>query len=106
GKRPQMGAVARALADVAVVTSDNPRSEDPEAIIAEILAGAGEGPARLVVEPDRRAAIAWAAREGREGDVVVVAGKGHEQGQERQGRMPAYDDRVVARQELEEAMAR
>jgi UDP-N-acetylmuramoyl-L-alanyl-D-glutamate--2,6-diaminopimelate ligase len=103
GKRPQMGAAARALADVAVVTSDNPRSEDPDAIIAEILAGAGEGPADLVVEADRRAAIAWAVREGADGDVVVIAGKGHEQGQERDGRITPFDDRVVAREALEEA---
>jgi UDP-N-acetylmuramoyl-L-alanyl-D-glutamate--2,6-diaminopimelate ligase len=103
GKRPQMGAAARALADVAVVTSDNPRSEDPDAIIAEILAGAGEGPADLGVEADRRAAIAWAVREGADGDVVVIAGKGHEQGQERDGRITPFDDRVVAREALEEA---
>ena len=65
GKRPEMGAAAAALADVAVVTSDNPRSEEPEAIIDEILAGMRDGAARTVVEPDRRAAIAWAVEEGR-----------------------------------------
>jgi UDP-N-acetylmuramoyl-L-alanyl-D-glutamate--2,6-diaminopimelate ligase len=100
GKRPQMGAAVAELADVAVVTSDNPRSEEPEAIIDEILAGMGEGRARRVVEPDRRAAIAWAAREGAAGDVVVIAGKGHEQGQERKGVVTPFDDRVVARQEI------
>ena len=78
GKRPLMGALARALADLAVVTSDNPRSEDPDAIIAEIVAGAVEGPAELVVEPDRRAAIDRAIERGRPGDVVLIAGKGHE----------------------------
>jgi UDP-N-acetylmuramoyl-L-alanyl-D-glutamate--2,6-diaminopimelate ligase len=104
GKRPQMGAVARRLADVAVVTSDNPRSEDPDAIIAEILAGA-EGPAELVVEPDRRAAIGWAIARGGPGDVVVIAGKGHEQGQEREGVVTPFDDRDVARSALAGATA-
>jgi UDP-N-acetylmuramoyl-L-alanyl-D-glutamate--2,6-diaminopimelate ligase len=101
GKRPQMGAFARALADVAVVTSDNPRSEDPEGIIAEIVAGAVDGPAELVVEPDRRAAIGWAIERGRPGVVVLIAGKGHEQGQEREGVVTPFDDRVVAREALE-----
>ena len=99
GKRPQMGAAVAALADVAVVTSDNPRSEEPEAIIEEILAGM-KGGARTVVEPDRRAAIGWAAREGAAGDVVLIAGKGHEQGQERNGVVTPFDDRVVAREAL------
>jgi UDP-N-acetylmuramoyl-L-alanyl-D-glutamate--2,6-diaminopimelate ligase len=96
GKRPQMGDVVRTLADVAVVTSDNPRTEEPDAIIAEILTGAG-GPAEVVVEPDRRAAIALAIARGAAGDVVVVAGKGHEQGQERNGVVTPFDDREVAR---------
>ncbi len=100
GKRPQMGAAAAALADVAVVTSDNPRSEDPEAIIGEILAGAEGGHARVVVEEDRRAAIAWSVAEGAPGDVVVIAGKGHEQGQERNGVTTPFDDRVVAREAI------
>ncbi|WP_217913051.1 UDP-N-acetylmuramoyl-L-alanyl-D-glutamate--2,6-diaminopimelate ligase [Miltoncostaea marina] len=100
GKRPQMGEVARRLADVVVVTSDNPRSEDPDAIIAEILAGA-RGAADLVVEPDRRAAIAAAIGRAGRGDVVVVAGKGHEQGQERDGVVTPFDDRRVAREILE-----
>ena len=101
GKRPQMGALARALADVAVVTSDNPRSEDPDRIIAEIVAGAAEGPAELVVEPDRRAAIEGAIERGRPGDVVLIAGKGHEQGQERNGVVTPFDDRLVAREALQ-----
>ncbi len=104
GKRPEMGAAAAALADVAVVTSDNPRSEEPEAIIDEILAGMRDGAARTVVEPDRRAAIAWAVEEGAAGDVVVIAGKGHEQGQERHGVKTPFDDRVVAREAIEGAM--
>ncbi len=100
GKRPQMGDVARRLADVAVVTSDNPRSEDPEAIVAEILVGAEGGPAELVVEVDRRAAIARALAEASGGDVVLIAGKGHEQGQERAGVVTPFDDRDVARELL------
>jgi UDP-N-acetylmuramoyl-L-alanyl-D-glutamate--2,6-diaminopimelate ligase len=100
GKRPQMGDVVRTLADVAVVTSDNPRTEDPDAIVAEIRAGAG-GPAEVVVEPDRRAAIALAIARGAAGDVVVVAGKGHEQGQELAGGVKVpFDDVTVAREAL------
>ena len=98
GKRPLMGEIARRLADRVVVTSDNPRSEDPEAIIAEILAGAGDGVASNV---DRRAAIAEAIGGAVPGDVVVIAGKGHEQGQEFAGgsKIP-FDDRVVTREVL------
>ena len=76
GKRPQMGAVAARLADYTFVTSDNPRTEDPEAIARAILEGIGNAPHALQL--DRRAAIASAVREAREGDVVVIAGKGHE----------------------------
>src|SRR6266540_2681932 len=79
GKRPLMGRIASELADVAIVTSDNPRSEDPDAIIAEVVAGAE---ASLEVEPDRATAIGRALALAQEGDVVVIAGKGHEQGQE------------------------
>jgi len=79
GKRPQMGAVAAAAADLVVLTSDNPRREDPEAIIAGIASGAqGAGPAEVSVVVDRRQAIAAALDQAAEGDVVVVAGKGHE----------------------------
>jgi UDP-N-acetylmuramoyl-L-alanyl-D-glutamate--2,6-diaminopimelate ligase len=100
GKRPKMGRAASSLSDLAVVTSDNPRSEDPAAIIEEILAGVENG-ARIEVEPDRRAAIRLAFARARPGDVVVIAGKGHEQGQELEGgrRLP-FDDREVAREEL------
>ena len=96
-KRPLMGEVVSRLADRAIVTSDNPRSEEPGAIIEEILAGMdGEEE----VEPDRAAAIARAIEEAEEGDVVVIAGKGHEQGQEfRDGTIP-FDDREVARDAL------
>lgn len=80
-----MGGVVKELADLAVVTSDNPRTEDPEDIIRDILAGMeGEG-AQIHVEPDRRQAIAWALSQGRPGDVIVLAGKGHETYQEIQG---------------------
>jgi UDP-N-acetylmuramoyl-L-alanyl-D-glutamate--2,6-diaminopimelate ligase len=96
-KRPQMGHIAAEHADVAVVTSDNPRSEDPQAIIEEILAGSD---GRLEVEPDRRRAIERALEEARPGDVVVIAGKGHEQGQEVAGRKLPFDDREVARDAL------
>ena len=101
GKRGPMGRAARTLADFAVVTSDNPRGEDPDAIIEEIVAGAGDGPARFEVVEDRGAAIARALGWARAGDVVVIAGKGHESGQERNGRIRPFDDRTVARQELE-----
>jgi UDP-N-acetylmuramoyl-L-alanyl-D-glutamate--2,6-diaminopimelate ligase len=98
GKRPEMGRIARALADVVVVTSDNPRSEDPEAIIREILAGSGSDVDWLV---DRRAAIGRAIEQARPGDVVVIAGKGHEQGQEfAGGRKVPFDDVTVARETL------
>ena len=96
GKRPMMGRLARELADVAIVTSDNPRSEDPLAIIAEVLVGAPG----LEVEPDRRAAIALAVGAAREGDVVLIAGKGHERGQEIAGVVHPFDDREVARDVL------
>ena len=82
-----------------MVTSDNPRSEEPEAIIAEILAGmpAPRPAARIEVEPDRRAAIALAIARPSAGDTVVIAGKGHEQGQEFEGgRKIPFDDREVA----------
>ena len=98
GKRPLMGEIATRLADVAVVTSDNPRSEDPEAIIAEVLAGAGPD---AEVEVDRRAAIERAVSLAHTGDVVVVAGKGHEPGQEfAGGRKEPFDDVTVAREAL------
>ena len=102
GKRPLMGRLAHELADIAIVTSDNPRSEDPLAIIDEIVAGAGD----LAVEPDRRAAIAQAIELAEPGDVVVIAGKGHEQGQEIAGRTLPFDDREVARENLRRLGAR
>jgi UDP-N-acetylmuramoyl-L-alanyl-D-glutamate--2,6-diaminopimelate ligase len=101
GKRAVMGEAASRLADLTIVTSDNPRSEDPLAIVAEIERGAREGGGRYVVEPDRRTAIRTAVREARTGDVVVIAGKGHETGQEFADRVVPFDDRVVAAQELQ-----
>ncbi len=97
GKRPQMGRIATELADLAIVTSDNPRSEDPQVIIEEVLAGTVGEPR---VEPDRRAAIERAVELAEPGDVVVIAGKGHELGQEIAGRVTPFDDRDVARDAL------
>jgi UDP-N-acetylmuramoyl-L-alanyl-D-glutamate--2,6-diaminopimelate ligase len=97
GKRPLMGRIASELADVAILTSDNPRSEDPLAIIDEVLTGvSGE----IEVESDRAAAIELAIGAARDGDVVVIAGKGHEQGQEFADRTIPFDDREVARDAL------
>jgi UDP-N-acetylmuramoyl-L-alanyl-D-glutamate--2,6-diaminopimelate ligase len=101
-KRPLMGKAGAELSDLAVVTSDNPRSEDPAAIIEQIETGIDQGAAaEVVVEQDRRSAIALALRRATEGDIVVIAGKGHEQGQEfENGRKIPFDDRDVARDEL------
>ena len=94
-KRPIMGAVAGELADVAVVTSDNPRTEDPQAIIGDILAGMSGSEAELRVEPDRREAIGWALSQGGPGDVIVLAGKGHETYQEIGGVQYPMDEREI-----------
>jgi len=96
-KRPIMGRIAAELSDVAIVTSDNPRSEDPGAIIDEILAGIS-GDAEII--QDRRSAIAHAIENAEPGDVVVIAGKGHEQGQQFRDRTVPFDDREVAREAL------
>ena len=96
-KRARMGEVARAHADTVVVTSDNPRSEDPLAIVEAILAGTGTD---VEVDPDRRSAIEAAIASASAGDVVVIAGKGHEQGQEIAGVVHPFDDREVAREAL------
>jgi UDP-N-acetylmuramoyl-L-alanyl-D-glutamate--2,6-diaminopimelate ligase len=98
-----MGESATANADLTIVTSDNPRSEDPEAIVAEILPGAERGGGAYVVELDRREAIARAVAEARAGDVVVIAGKGHEPGQTFRDRTVPFDDREVARAALGDA---
>ncbi len=100
GKRPLMGRVATALADLSIITSDNPRSEDPLAIIGQIEAGAREAAGAYQVEPDRRAAIRAAVSAAKPGDVVLIAGKGHETGQKFADRVLPFDDRAVAREEL------
>jgi UDP-N-acetylmuramoyl-L-alanyl-D-glutamate--2,6-diaminopimelate ligase len=100
GKRPLMGEVATRLADLSVLTSDNPRSEIPEAIIEEIEVGARRGGGPFVVQKDRRLAIRTALSEARRGDVVVIAGKGHETGQEFSDHVAPFDDRQVAKEEL------
>lgn len=99
-KRPLMGRVAADLADLTVVTSDNPRSEKPEAIIADIVKGMNAGERRE--EPDRREAIRLALKEARPGDTVVIAGKGHEEYQISAGEVREFDDRKVARELLAE----
>jgi UDP-N-acetylmuramoyl-L-alanyl-D-glutamate--2,6-diaminopimelate ligase len=105
GKRPQMGRISSELADISIVTSDNPRSEDPAAIIDEILAGVESANAHAVEAiVERRAAIGHAIALARSGDVLVIAGKGHEQGQEFAdgGKIP-FDDAAVAREGLRAA---
>ncbi len=99
-KRPIMGSVAVESSDVAYLTSDNPRSEEPEAIVRDVLTGMRTSDAP-VVELDRRQAIRRALRDARPGDVVVIAGKGHESGQTTSGTTVPFDDRVVAKEELE-----
>ena len=102
GKRPLMGEIAARLADVALITSDNPRSEPPEAIIDEIVAGIPPSPHAVVErDADRRASIFRAMSLAGPGDVVVIAGKGHEQGQEFEGgRKEPFDDAAVAREAI------
>jgi UDP-N-acetylmuramoyl-L-alanyl-D-glutamate--2,6-diaminopimelate ligase len=102
GKRPLMGKVSAELADLAIITSDNPRSEDPAAIIDEIIPGAAATGRPYEVEPDRRAAIRRAFDVARPGDVVVIAGKGHESGQKFADRVVDFDDRTVARETLDD----
>jgi UDP-N-acetylmuramoyl-L-alanyl-D-glutamate--2,6-diaminopimelate ligase len=97
GKRPLMGKVAAHLADVAIVTSDNPRSEEPLAIIQDVLQGAGVD---VEIDLDRHSAIERAIALADDGDVVVIAGKGHEQGQDIGGVVSPFDDREVAREAL------
>jgi UDP-N-acetylmuramoyl-L-alanyl-D-glutamate--2,6-diaminopimelate ligase len=97
GKRPLMGKIAADLADLTIVTSDNPRSEAPLAIIQDVLQGTGVD---VEIDPDRRSAIARAIALADEGDVVVIAGRGHEQGQDVAGVVTPFDDREVARELL------
>jgi UDP-N-acetylmuramoyl-L-alanyl-D-glutamate--2,6-diaminopimelate ligase len=104
GKRPAMGAIAAHWADEVVVTSDNPRSEDPLAIIAAIVAGIPSGTTAsgsvVCSDPDRARAIGLAVSSAKPGDVVLIAGKGHETYQEAQGVRSAFDDREVAREAI------
>jgi len=100
GKRPEMGAIAEALADEIIVTDDNPRGEDGDAIVAEIIAGLAR-PEAATIERDRGAAIALAIRAAKFGDIVLIAGKGHEPYQEVAGVKHAFDDLEVARAALE-----
>ena len=93
-----MGDLSARLADLSVVTSDNPRTEDPDAIIADILPGLGDTP--HIVEPNRRRAIEKAIAKARAGDLVLIAGKGHENYQEINGIKTPFDDREVAREIL------
>jgi UDP-N-acetylmuramoyl-L-alanyl-D-glutamate--2,6-diaminopimelate ligase len=103
GKRPLMGRAARELADRVLVTSDNPRNEEPEAIIDQVMEGAGPDAER---DADRRRAIGRAIADAAPGDVVVIAGKGHEQGQEFEGgRKEPFDDKTVAREALRSRVA-
>jgi UDP-N-acetylmuramoyl-L-alanyl-D-glutamate--2,6-diaminopimelate ligase len=103
-KRPLMGEVAARLADLAVITSDNPRGEDPMAIIDAVLAGAGES-ANVIVDPDRASAITTALSNALPGDAVVIAGKGHEHRQELGGRSIPFDDVAVARRSLQRILS-
>jgi UDP-N-acetylmuramoyl-L-alanyl-D-glutamate--2,6-diaminopimelate ligase len=101
-KRPEMGEVAAALADAVVITSDNPRSEDPSAIIDATVAGVpADYRGHVVTEPDRRSAIALALSTARPGDIVLIAGKGHETTQTIGDQVLPFDDRAVARALLE-----
>ena len=98
-----MGEAAERGADVVIVTSDNPRSEAPEAIAAEVTAGLSTD---VVVELDRAKAIELAVEQAQPGDLVLIAGKGHEQGQEAAGETTPFDDRDVAREALRRLAAR
>jgi UDP-N-acetylmuramoyl-L-alanyl-D-glutamate--2,6-diaminopimelate ligase len=102
GKRPQMGAVAARLADACIITDDNPRSEDGDAIAAAIRAGM-PAQARATIERDRARAIALAVRAAQSGDVVLIAGKGHETQQDSGGEVRPFDDLEQARAALEAA---
>jgi len=98
-KRPLMGKVAAQLSDIVIVTDDNPRSEDPEAIRKAVLAGTKDCPAQVFEVGDRKVAILQALKLSEPGDVIAVLGKGHETGQEISGQVFPFDDRVVIREE-------
>jgi UDP-N-acetylmuramoyl-L-alanyl-D-glutamate--2,6-diaminopimelate ligase len=98
GKRPRMGEVATRLSDRVIITSDNPRSEDPGAIIRDIEAGAVRK--NYLVEPDRKEAIRLAVQEARKGDLLLIAGKGHEEYQETGGKRQDFSDREVLQETI------
>lgn len=104
GKRPRMGEVATRLSDLVIITSDNPRSEDPAAIIRDIETGAARKNYR--VEPDRKEAIRLAVREARDGDLLLIAGKGHEEYQEMGGKKQDFSDREVLQETIRHLMNR
>jgi UDP-N-acetylmuramoyl-L-alanyl-D-glutamate--2,6-diaminopimelate ligase len=104
-KRPKMGRAAGAGSDLVVVTSDNPRSEKPETIIEEVLVGVRETGVDCVVEADRAAAIAMAIKAAKPGDIVLLAGKGHEKTQTFADKTVAFDDVAEAERVLREVMA-
>ena len=99
-----MGEIAARDADVFVVTDDNPRTEDPDTIRAALISGAYGGPAEILEIPDRRQAIERALAMAQEGDTVIVAGKGHEKGQEVNGKVFEFDDAEVVRRWLKEQL--
>ncbi|MDB4888476.1 MAG: UDP-N-acetylmuramoyl-L-alanyl-D-glutamate--2,6-diaminopimelate ligase, partial [Gemmatimonadetes bacterium] len=103
GKRPEMGRIADERADIAIVTSDNPRTEDPEKILDDIEAGMSSSRTHERIE-DRRAAIAYAVHEARDGDVVVLAGKGHETYQIRGTVKYPFDEREIVREIISEGV--
>jgi UDP-N-acetylmuramoyl-L-alanyl-D-glutamate--2,6-diaminopimelate ligase len=103
GKRPLMGDISERLSDMTIITSDNPRGEDPEDIIKDVVGGIGEG--EYIVEPDRREAIHMAVQMAAKGDVVIVAGKGHEEYQEIRGVRYPFSDKEVIREALKRRSA-
>ena len=105
-RRFEMGEVSGSMADLTVITSDNPRFEEPEAIIADIREGISRTDGAFVEIPDRKEAIAWAIHNGQPGDIIVLAGKGHEDYQEIRGKKYPMDERVLIREILEEDAVR
>jgi UDP-N-acetylmuramoyl-L-alanyl-D-glutamate--2,6-diaminopimelate ligase len=104
GKRPLMGAAAASIADLVIVTDDNPRSENPAAIRAAVLGGASPGTGAAIEIGDRREAITHAVSIAHRGDTVVIAGKGHERGQEIAGAVHPFDDREVLASAIDEKL--
>ena len=101
-RRYEMGEVSGKMADLTIITSDNPRDEDPQAIIDDIKIGMAKTDGKYVEIPDRKEAIAYAIHHGEPGDIIVLAGKGHEDYQEIKGKKYPMDERVLIREILEE----